>query len=403
MIRFIAVILLFFIVLALSPLLIDEKGYILVSVADNIYELTVYTAIFWITGCIVAGFIIYNISKKGLKFSFNLWNSVAFASRRKGIATFNKGLGSYLLDDYANAEKLFAKSATPSKRQQSAYLLAASAAAKQGINENTNHYLDLLDIESEKFDKTDITSLLVKIKLFMNQNNIETNQKARLLIDEHHRKIGHDYRLLSLEIVLCIAEKRFEAACEYFPAARKHKQINEVLVSAWEQEAYYGAFNDKIIKHDQTALNNYFESLPKKIKARESVLFSYCKVLAEQNITEPLTALILPILKKQPSDEFFSLLRTLPIKQSEPLILAVQKHLHKDNDNIQWLRCLGHLALMSEQWVLAEKSFRSLLKLDKARVDVPYTKYDIQGLASALTAQGQHQLANEMWLKYSKM
>ncbi|MGB0936905.1 MAG: heme biosynthesis HemY N-terminal domain-containing protein [Colwellia sp.] len=403
MIRFIAIIVLFFAVLAFSPLLIDEKGYILISIADHIYELTIYTAIFWLATITVAGMLLYKVTKKGFKFSFKLWDSVVFASKRKGIATFNKGLGSYLLGDYENAEKLFSKSAKPSQRPQSAYLLAACASANQNLDEKTNQYLDLLDVESDKFDKGDLTGLLVKIKLLMDQNSDESNQKARAIIDENHRQIGHEYRLLSLEILLCIAERRFEAAIENLPAARKHKKINEETVNLWEKEAFYGMFNDKIIRYDQNALTSYFEGLGRKIKSRETILFAYCKTLAEHNINKPLVDLILPLLKKQPSKSFFELLRTLPIKQGDALISVVQKHLQKDSKNTQWLSCLGHLALMSEQWVLAEKSFRSLLKLEVKGNELPYSKYDIQGLACALSEQSQHQLANEMWLKYSNM
>lgn len=403
MIRFIGIIVLFFAVLAFSPLLIDEKGYILISLADHIYELTIYTAIFWLTTISILFMLIYKVTKKGFKFSFKLWNSVAFASKRKGIATFNSALGSYLLNDFENAEQLFAKSAKASQRPQSAYLLAACASDQQSLNEKTNHYLDLLDIESDKFDKDDLTGLLVKIKLLINQKTDESNEKARTLIDENHIHINRDYHLLSLEIQLSILEKRFETAIKHFPSARKHKKIHQDLVNLWEHQAYYGLFNEKITRYDQGALTSYYDNLGRKVKAKESVVFSYCKTLAEHNISKPLANLIAPLLKKQPSKAFFDFLRTLPIKQGDTLISIVQKHLHKDSQNIQWLSCLGHLALASQQWSLAEKSFRSLLKLEQPRSALPYTKDDIQGLASALSAQSQHQLANEMWLKYAKM
>jgi HemY protein len=233
----------------------------------------------------------------------------------------------------------------------------------------------------------------------MNQERSEAYDKARALIDENQKQIGHDARLLALEIDLCLIEKRFETAVNYLSAARKEKNIHDDTVQAWEAKAYYGAFNDIIIKQDQASLHTYWSALSRKVKQREAVLFAYCHVLAEQNITEPLTKLITPMLKKQPNARFLKQLRSLPIKQSEPLIALVQKPLHHNGYDAQWLSCLGHLAVMSNQWSMAEKAFGSLVKLEGQQ----YDKQDLQAFAKALTEEGQHQAANEVWLKLHEL
>jgi len=395
MIRFIVIIIFFFAVLALSPLLIDEKGYILISMGETIIELTILSAMIMLTLFTVCAFIIYKVLHGSLKISFKAWTTVAFASRRRGIANFNKGLSAYMLEDYKGAEQLFVKSAEPAKRQQSAYLLAAAASAKQNLDTNTNHYLDLLEQESVKSKTSDLASLIVKVKLLMNQKSNDAYSQARALIDENHKQIGHDARLLSLEIDLCIIEKRFESAVDYLAVARKEKSIDDETIQVWEKQAYYGAFTDIINQQDEASLISYWKSIGRKIKPRETVLFSYCQVLAEKNIIEPLIKLITPMLKKQPNDRFLKLLRSLPIKESEPLIAVVQKHLHSNIHSPKWLSCLGHLALMSEQWSMAEKAFSSLVKLEGQQ----YDKQDLQAFAKALTEEGHHQAANEVWVK----
>ena len=50
---------------------------------------------------------------------------------------------------------------------------------------------------------------------------------------------------------------------------------------------------------------------------------------------------------------------------------------------------------MSEQWSMAEKAFESLTKLEGQQ----YDKQDLQAFAKALTEEGQHQAANEVWVK----
>ena len=54
---------------------------------------------------------------------------------------------------------------------------------------------------------------------------------------------------------------------------------------------------------------------------------------------------------------------------------------------------------MSEQWSMAEKAFRSLIKLEANQQKTQYDKEDLQALAKALTEEGQYQAANEVWLK----
>jgi len=395
MIRFIAIIILFFAVLALSPLLIDEKGYILIAMGENIIELTILSAMVMLTLFTISIFTIYKVLHGSLKISFKAWTTIAFASRRRGIANFNKGLSAYMLEDYKGAELLFAKSAEPAKRQQSAYLLAAAASAKQQLNSNTNHYLDLLEQESTKANTADVVSVIVKVKLLMNQDSSDAYNKARLLIDENHKRISQDARLLALEIDLCLIEKRFTSAVDYLTIARKENEITDETVQAWEEKAYYGAFTDIISQQDEASLLAYWKSIGRKIKQRETTLFAYCQVLAENKITEPLIKLIIPILKKQPNERFLKHLRSLSIKQNEPLITLVQKNLHHNNQSPQWLSCLGHLALMSEQWSMAEKAFGSLVKLEGQQ----YDKQDLQAFAKALTEEGHHQAANEVWVK----
>ena len=399
MIRLIIIIALFFAVLALAPFLLEEPGYILISMGNHIVELTVYAAFFWISATLAILFLSYKFIRGGFNLSFKAWTTIAFASRRRGIANFNKGLTAYMLEDYQNAEQLFAKSAEPSKRQQSAYLLAAAASAKQNVDANTNHYLDLLEKESTKKDAADLASLIVKIKLLLNQQRDDAYKKARAIIDENHKKIGHDTQLLALEIDLCLIEKRFEAAISWFASARKAKNIDDSKIVTWEETAYYGAFKNIFIKKDKQGLQDYWESLSRKVKQRDSVFFTYCKVLAEHNISEPLIKLLSPKLKKQPNKSFLQHLRTLTIRQSEPLITIVQKHLHNNKHSALWLSCLGHLSVMSEQWSMAEKSFRTLIQLEANKEEKQYDKEDLIAFAKALTADGQHQTANEVWVE----
>ena len=403
MIRLIIALVFFLTVMAISPFLIDEKGYILIAMGNTTIELTVLSAGIMLTLLFIALIISLKLVRGGLSFSFGTWNKMAFAGQRRGIANFNRGLSAYMLEDYSQAEALFAKSAIPSKRKQSAYLLAASASAKQDLNSNTNHYLALLEKETLQLKDVGLESVIVNIKLLMNQNKADTNAKARTLIDENHKHIGHDSRLLILEIDLCIIEQRFEQALQYLTAARKEKSITDEVIQVWENAAYYGSFNDSIKQNNSKALQDNWHALGRKIKQREAVLFAYCKVLAENNIIEPLNKVLIPLFKKSPSRDFLKSIRNLPIKDADELITIVQKQLHKNIHSASWLSCLGHLALISKQYPMAEKAFKSLITLDADGNGRQYDQQDLQALALAYSKQGLYQAADTIWIKASTL
>ncbi|WP_019029603.1 heme biosynthesis HemY N-terminal domain-containing protein [Colwellia piezophila] len=402
MIRIIIGLVLFLCVMAISPFLIDEKGYILIAMGNTTIELTVLSAGIMLTLLFITLVLSLKLLRGGLNFSFGTWNKLAFAGQRRGIANFNKGLAAYMLEDYSQAEALFSKSAIPSKRKQSAYLLAASASAKLALNSNTNHYLALLEKETVKIKDLGLESIIVNIKLLMNQDSSEPYAKARLLIDENHKQIGHDARLLALEIDLCLVEQRFEQALHYLPSAHKAKTISDKTVRLWEKKAYYGSFTDSIKQHNSNKLQTNWDTLGRKVKQREAVLLAYCQVLAEHEIIEPINKLLVPLFKKSPSAEFLKQTRNLPIKHADELIAIVQKQLHKDIHSGKWLSCLGHLALMSEQYSMAEKAFGSLIKLEEENYGKQYDLQDLHALAQAHGLQGQHQAANDTWLKASR-
>lgn len=395
MIRLLIIIAVLFLVMAISPVLIGEKGYILIAVGETTIESTVLSAAIMLSLLFLVLFITFKLLRGSLNISFSAWRKVAFAGQKRGIINFNKALAAYMLEDYNQAEQLFSKSAVPSKRKHSAYLMAASASAKMQLNDNTNHYLALLEKEGGKVKELGLDSVVVKMKLLMNQDNDEAYQQARQLLDEHHKYVGHDARLLALAIDLCLIEQSYQQAIDFIASARKEKSINTTTMQAWEKHAYSGLFNELITQQNQASLEDYWKTIARKLKQHDTVFFAYCSTLAEHNLTEPLNKLLIPMLKKNPSADFLKQLRALPIKQAEPLIAIAQKQLHNDIHSAKWLSCLGHLAVNSSQWSMAEKAFGSLTKLEKPQHD----QQDLQALAVALTHDGLHQEANAIWLQ----
>ncbi|WP_448212383.1 heme biosynthesis HemY N-terminal domain-containing protein [Colwellia sp. MEBiC06753] len=388
MLKTIILIILFFAAVAISPVLIGEKGYILIAMGDLTIESTVVTAGLFLIILFFAILLTLKLIKGGIRFGFGTWHKIAFASKRRGQRDYQKGVAAYLLGDYQQAEHLLAKSAEPAEQQSTAYLIAAKAAQHQELTPHVERYIQLLEHHGESLKNKGLESVLVTIDILITQNNLA---KARAILNQHHSYIGQDNRLLAQEIKVSIAEKRFANAIGYLPKAQKAKDISTEQIASWKQQAYYGEFTQLVANHSNQALHEYWQSLARKIKQDEIVLAEYCRVLAEQNIIEPLTKLLLPIFTKGHNHPFIDYAKGLPLTHTEALISAVQKHLHHDQHDSFWLSCLGHLANADKQWPLAERAFSALNSKQRSNKDK-------KGLALALNAQGKYQQAAEILL-----
>ena len=380
--RLILIIFLFLLAVATAPMLIDEKGYILIKIGDHARETTVTAAVTMIVFLFFIMLIFKKLLKSGISISLGTWNKFAFASQRRALRNLKKGIAAYILGDNQQAEHLLVKSAEPSQFEQIAYLLAASAADKQGLVSNTKHYLAQLENNQENFKDVGLESILVTIQLLINHQELE---QARALIDVHHKQIGHDDRLLAQEISLSLKEQRYSYVVEQLVAARKSKVISEETIEQWESIAFHGVFNEQIQQHDNEALKTYWNNLPRKIKQREQVVFAYCQVLAAHQINQPLSKILLPVIKKGANEKLLKQMRSLPLTSTDELIQAVQKHLHHDQHNAKWLSCLAHLAASSQQWSMAEKAFNSLVQLEGEQ----YDKVDLIAFAKVLEKQNE--------------
>jgi HemY protein len=387
--RLLLLLLLIFAAVALSPMLIDEKGYILIAMGDLTLESTVVTASIMLVLTFMALLIALKVFRGSVNFSFAAWNKIAFAGRRRALRDLNKGIAAYVLGDYKQAEHLLAKSAEASSLEHIAYLVAADAAQKQALKPNTEHYLALLEKSTDTLKEAGLESILIRIKLLIGQQNY---QQAREVIDQHHKHIGHDARLLSLEIDLSLIEQRFDYVVKQLNSAKKQKIITSQTMARWQKEAFYGAFNQQIKQHDNNALIQYWQQLAKKIKQDEVVVLAYCRVLAENNIHEPLAKVLLPVIKKGADSQLLKAIRNLPITQANELVAAAQKHLQVDPQSALWLSLVAHFAVFSQQWPLAEKAFNSLVNLEGS----PYDKIDLLAFALVLEQQNEYEKANQV-------
>jgi HemY protein len=390
--RLIILFLVFFVAVAISPFLIGEKGYILLAMGDYTIESTVVTASLFILVLFIVLLLSLKLLRGGIRLSVGSWNKLYFAKTRRAQREFSQGIAAYVLGDYPQAEKLLVKSAERNAMENISYLIAADAAQQQNLSANTEYYIKCLNALDLPENAQNLESILVTIHQYI---KLKDYTHARQLIDQHHRHLGHDSRLLSLEIDLCLIEQRFDTAIDYLVKARKQKAITEQRITDWEKCAFTGKFNELMVKTDQQALLSYWAKLPRKLKHTDVIIFAYCQQLAQHHIIEPLNKLLLPGFTFIADEQFLKNVRTLPLNRPQALIDQVQKLLHKDPQSIKWLSCLGFLAFAGRQYDMSAKAYGSAYVQSPESLD----KADLTFYAKALIAKGQPEPANQLLMR----
>ncbi len=389
MFKVVLVFLLLLLVGSSAPFLIEDKGYVLISLGSYTYELTVVSlVVLLVMFLVVTGILIWGL-KIGFKFGQVAWLKVLFSSKNKAIKNFQQGIAAYLIGDFARAEKLMANSADRCGMTNTALLIGAEASHKLNDTAKTENYLKRLESDEQAQKNFSFETLLAAGRL-----NLADKQflKARTILDENHKLLGHDHRLQSLDIEVSIHEERFLPAIEALRKLRKNKHVNQQDLYDWEFRAFSGHFQTLIVETNVDAVVNFFDGLSRKEKRSEGIVLAYIHCLNEHGLTDKLEKVIIPLIKKGASPSFINRIKVLPMSHSQHSIDAVQRILLKDPHNVMWLSTLAHLCAENQDYDKAQKAFMALFKIEQ-------NAYDLKRYARLLNDMGEFRQASEVYQK----
>ncbi|MDN3652772.1 heme biosynthesis HemY N-terminal domain-containing protein [Thalassotalea ponticola] len=373
--------------IAVAPFLIDEKGYILIAMGNLTIEMTVVSALLMLVIGTIVGLLLISIIRFGWKMTSSTWRKLLFSNEAKANKAFQQGLGAYLLGDYQNAETLLANSAEKVQFSNTAWLFAAKSSDALNNNANTQNYLQLLVEHPDAKQDFSIESLLLTAKLQMQLGYFD---KARQLLNDNHTLIGHDTRLIALDIDINTALDNYNAALDGLKRLRKRKDISTETLYELEYAAYKGLYDQLTRDKSIDAVSSHYQSLSRKEKQSEGVVLAYADTLIANGLSKDFEGLVLPHINRKSSTHFINALKTLPVRHAQHVIDSIQKLLQKNPDNPVWLSALAHLCYADKQIDKAQKAFVSLFKIRR-------DKADLLTYARLLEEQGEHQQANRIY------
>ncbi|WP_371374735.1 heme biosynthesis HemY N-terminal domain-containing protein [Thalassotalea aquiviva] len=372
---------------AVAPLLIEEKGYVLISLAGYSWEMTVLGVIALL---LILAFVLTSLIwfiRRCLIFGSNTWNFWLFKSERKAKNQFENGIAAFLCDDYARAENLLANSAIASKLPTTAWLVSAVSAHKQSKTAERENYLNYINDYPKAQQDFSTETLLVTLTLRLKANDFK---RARDLLDHHHKLIGHDHRLLFIETKVCLHEQRYQVAIETLKQLRKQKQADSEQLTELEYAVFKAYLQDLYHQKNIAAVETAYKELSRKDRQQEGILLAYIELIAQHGSHQQADDIILPLLKKSHNEALLNKLKQLPIKVSQNVIASIQKQLLKHPENRFWLSVLAHFCGNNGEHEKARKAFISALKIRQ-------TPEDLQRYAKLLQQLGEFEQASRAY------
>ncbi|MEJ6476851.1 heme biosynthesis HemY N-terminal domain-containing protein [Pseudoalteromonas piscicida] len=326
---------LIFIALAASHLLIDERGYVLISFNQTTIE-----------GSIVSFSILFLLVITALvllgKVTRWLWHRVAntkghFSRKRrlKAEQAWNEGLWLFINGEVEQAATLLSKVPQPEARQDYVRAIAAKAALKQGDVVKANTELEAISQDNQG----------QLASLWLEANNSE---QALALLDNKMTGTKPTSAVLSGYILACVQAKQAELAVAQI--AKWYKKLN------WSDTQWQSIF-ERIFVDAAAQADVLFNMLPKAVKAHAIPALN--KVKLQQGRIEEVTSEMKKLLKQGQYHQLADYLQ-YSTQSSNELKLALQQQLKKHPDDKELLFALACLCNAEGDYELAAKIFDSL-------------------------------------------
>ncbi|KJY91963.1 heme biosynthesis protein [Pseudoalteromonas piscicida] len=326
---------LIFIALAASHLLIDEKGYVLISFNQTTIEGSIVSftilLLLAITALVLLG--------KVVRWSWHrLVNTKGHFSRKrklKALQVWNESLWLFINGEVEQAATLLTKTPQPDERQDYVRAIAAKAALKQGDVVKANTELEAISDDNQG----------QLAALWLEANNSE---QALALLDDKMSAAKPTSAVLSGYILACLQAKQPELAAAQI--AKWHKKLN------WSDTQWQSVFERMFVIAPEQA-DTLFNTLPKAVKAHAIPALNKVK-LQQGRIAEVLGELK-KLLKQGQYHQLADYLQH-STQSSNELKLALQQQLKKHPDDKELLFSLACLCNAEGDYELAAKIFDSL-------------------------------------------
>ncbi|MFY8326984.1 heme biosynthesis HemY N-terminal domain-containing protein [Pseudoalteromonas sp. ZZD1] len=337
MIRLILLILAIAVLLALSPMLIGEVGYVLISFNQTTIEGSIVA--FCATFLVVA--LGLYLTYKLIRYIWSLYSNTRhrfFArSEERKQAAIEQGVWSLVNSDYEQLELALANNSVTDSWQDLRYAMLAKAALH---NNDSSKAI-------EQLDKISPANQLKAAKLWLASGDSSTVTGELKVLAEAKKASALELKLYAEVLV---QQKKWSALEQFMPRLLSKKALTD---SQWNVlfAAYFNA---------QTELTEKYQALSKHLKAKADS--AYLAAMAKSGRLSEIELTLLKMLKK-PDDQhqLAKILKVSAPGDALKLQANLQDALKKQPDNQDLLLALACLANAHGEYDLAARVFDKAL------------------------------------------
>lgn len=361
--------------LTYSPVIAENSGYVLITVAGWKLEMTLVSAfiLFALSVFVVwLGFRVTATFAAMGRFSWRWFSD--FGSHRQRLH-YEQGLISLLAMDIDDAEKHLRK-VKPGYEGGIVALLLSHCAAQRSDAEQQKSAL----LQAQAFSKTKDAAELLLARYFQQH---EEPQQALELLENSETKMA-----LELKLSAMAKGGRWQQLLEFLESNKK--KLGKAKVQQWKQQANIGLFSEKASKEGAEALLAHWNGLPGKDRRDVACQFALISQLLQQNYHQKAEEFLVEFQSRSAVPELLPLFRQLKLQQPLASKRKLESWLKQNENDAELLSTLGELSYNSGDLPLAEKV---LLKAIKLRNNIN----DVQLLAGVKEANNDRDQALQLY------
>ena len=339
MIGLIILIIVIVVVMAVTPFVLDEKGYVLISFNNTTIEGTIVSFCIMAVITAVVLYLTYKLIRYLLSIYHNTKHGFFARSQERKQAAIEQALWSAINDDYEHVEQALSGNSVPDKFEDIRLALLAKAAL---ANNQTDKALErLFEISPEHQLKV--------AKLWLASGDSSA-------IESQMRVSAEAKKATSLELKLyaevLVQQQHFSALEDFLPRLVRKKALSD---AQWTQlfSAYFNAL-------DADKLSEKYKQLPKKIQANAYI--AYLTTMAATGQLAVIEGELIKMVKHNDQHELLAhILSGATTADAIKLQTTLQDRLKKDENNNALLLALACLANAQGDYDLAARVFDKAL------------------------------------------
>ena len=342
-------ILMLFIAIAVGSSLVEDTGYVLLSISGWKLETSlVLFSIFLFLVFLIAYFFIRSFIRTWrLPADLRAWKT---KKNQSLIEKFiSEGLINMIEGNWEKAEKIFQKTAALSKDPYIIYLQAAKAAQKMRAYDKQNEYL-----QSARSNNPNaiLTVELIQAKLRLEENQVIQAITILKKLLEEWPKQNHIKELL---IEAYILTSNWQALLELLSSIEKNKYFTNDSIINKKIKAYIGLLNEAGHQIDRKKLDNIWDSIPRKLKQKVNLVEAYVIERLKLGETSDCEVLLRATIKQVWDRKLVRLYGSITSLDSDKQLETAESWLKKYGSDPVLFLTLGKISIRNSLWSKAKE------------------------------------------------